>query len=327
MINNVMNPVEVNQLVHDKNSRFSQILREIRIKESFYVKVIATEPWGFDNPPLKGSLFHFIVEGEAQIEDHEGNYIVLHQGDLVLIPKGDRHVLQSGSDASIDTFETVTIEPLGENASVMKLGGSGKKTTMICGGLSFNPAWHPLLEALPALVIQRSSLEEETLHTDALIKLMGSEVNADMPGSEIIINRLNEILVITALRNWMLNGIEKSSSWIYALRDQFLGHSLIRIHTSPELNWSVASLAKEAKMSRSVYAERFHKLVGMPPMHYVMRIRMNLAADKLRQSNETVEHIAMDVGYDSVVSFSRAFKRYWGEPPGKFKLNAQLSEE
>jgi len=259
------------------------------------------------------------------MEDENGNYIPLHKGDLVLLPKGNRHILRSGSDAFIDTFETVNIEPLGENSSVMNLGATGKRTSIICGGLTLNPPWHPLIQALPSLILQRDSLEDTTFNTNILMQLMSSEVQSDIPGSEIIINRLNEVLVISVLRNWILNGIEKSSSWIYALRDQFLGHSLIKIHASPEIDWSVASLAKEAKMSRSVYAKEFHKLVGMPPMHYVMYLRMNLAADRLRQSNETVEYIAMSVGYDSAVSFSRAFKRYWGEPPGKFKLNTELN--
>jgi len=320
-----MNSVTVHQLIHERNSRFAQILREIRIEDSFYVKATANEPWGFDNPALKGCLFHFILEGSAQMEDDNGSFISLTQGDLILIPKGNRHILRSGSNALIETFETVDIKPLGENSSLMSLGGTGKRTSIICGGLTFNPSWHPLLEGLPSLIIQRHSSEETAFNMNILMQLMGSEVKTDMPGSEIVINRLNEVLVITALRNWMLNGIEKSSSWIYALRDQFLGHSLIKIHTSPERNWSVASLAKEAKMSRSVYAKEFHKLVGMPPMHYVTHLRMNLAADRLRQSNDTVECIAISVGYDSAVSFSRAFKRYWGEPPGKFKLNAQLS--
>lgn len=316
-----MEPVKVNQLINDKNSRFSQILREIRIKESFYVKAFASEPWGFDNPPLKGALFHFMVEGSAEIEELDGNYIQLNKGDLVLLPFGQRHILRSGSDAPIDTFETVTIESRGENASVMKLGSERGEATIICGGLSFEPSWHPLLQALPPLLIQRASTENDACHIGRLITLMGIEVNSDLPGSETVINRLNEVLIIAALREWMLNGIDNSSSWIYALRDQFLGHSLVQIHTSPDGDWSVASLAKEAKMSRSVYSERFHKLVGMPPMQYVMRIRMNLAADKLRQSTETVERVATEVGYDSVVSFSRAFKRFWGEPPGKFKVS------
>jgi len=320
-----MNSFEVHQLIHERNSRFAQILREIRIADSFYIKATANEPWGFDNPELKGCLFHFILEGSAEMEDEDGSFISLSQGDLVLIPKGNRHILRSGSDAFIETFETVNIEPLGENSSLMKFGGTGKRTSMICGGLTLNPSWHPLLKGLPPLVIQRHSLENAALNMDILMQLMGSEVKTDMPGSEIIINRLNEVLVITVLRNWMLNGIEQSSSWIYALRDQFIGLSLIKIHTSPEIDWSVASLAREAKMSRSVYAKQFHKLVGMPPMQYVMHLRMNLAADRLRQSNDSVEYIATGVGYDSAVSFSRAFKRYWGEAPGKFKLNTELS--
>jgi len=316
-----MKSVAVNALIHEKANRYSQILREIRIKESFYVKASAFGNWGLDNPPLKGALFHFVVEGTAQIEDKKGNFIALQKGDFVLLPKGNRHFLRSDEDANIENFESVEMKPLGENASEMQLGTMGERSILICGGLSFDPSWHPLIETLPSLLIQRASEQSGALHTSTLMEMMNSEVHSEMPGSEIVINRLSEVLVVSALRNWMIEGTNNDTSWIVALRDEFLGHSLVQIHTAPQNDWSVASLAKEAKMSRSVYAEKFHKLIGMPPMHYVTRIRMNLAADKLRQTTQTVERIALEVGYESAISFNRAFKRYWGEPPGRFKAH------
>lgn len=317
-----MASLDVHTFIHSSNSRYSQILREIRIKESFYVKASALGPWGFDNPSLNGALFHFVLEGSAEIEETNGNYISLQKGDLVLLPMGQQHILRSGPDAEIDTFDTVDIIPTGENASVMNFGGEGSPSTIICGGVSFEPSWHPLFESLPPLIIQSASTDKHSLHLQSLFELIHQELEANLPGSETIINRLNEVIVIATLRNWMIEGIENTSSWIYALRDQFLGRSLVQIHTSPQTPWSVESLARTAKMSRSLFAERFHTLVGMPPMHYVMKIRMHLAADKLRQNLESVESIATQVGYDSSVSFSRAFKRFWGEPPGKFKTFA-----
>lgn len=315
--------ININELQYEKSTFSSQILREIRIADSFYIQANASAPWGFDNPPLNGALFHFIVEGSAEIENDEGEYITLSKGDLVLLPRGEAHILRSGSNAPVFSFDDIALKPRGENASFMSIGKSNhSQTKMICGGLSLKPTWHPLIESLPKMLIQKASSGTYALHFQHIISLMENEVYMQQAGSEAIINRLNEVLIISILRNWLLEGVTSTTGWIYALRDPFFGKSIVDIHRYPEKNWSVSLLAKEAKMSRAAFAEQFHKLVGVPPMHYVMKLRMNLAADKLQQTNETIECIASSVGYHSIVSFHRAFKRYWGEPPGKFKSHS-----
>ena len=287
----------------------------IRLGDSFYFKSYCHAPWGFENPPLQGALFHFVIQGSAQIETEAGSYLTIATGDLALFPHGTGHIARSGPGAPIETLDSARIEPAGENASIMTLGSGDETSVIICGGLSFDPPWHPLIAALPTLLLHRTK-PTGTAH-DTLIALMGEEVSQDLPGSEAVITRLSEVLVITALRDWMMHG--DASGWIFALRDPGIGHTLVRLHQSPETPWTVARLAKEADVSRTVYAERFHKMVGTPPMKYLLNLRMHLAADKIRQNADSLEAISTSVGYDSMPSFSRAFKRHWGQPPGAFR--------
>ncbi|MCP4646270.1 MAG: AraC family transcriptional regulator [bacterium] len=153
----------------------------------------------------------------------------------------------------------------------------------------------------------------------AIVDLMGMEVSRALPGNEAVITRLIEVLVIGAVRDWMLNNRNETAGWISAVRDCTLGHAIAALHENPEKSWTVASLADKAAMSRTAFAEKFKELIGIPPMHYLNHLRMNLAADMLRTTDNSIAQIAREIAYSSEISFSRAFKRFWGKPPGSFR--------
>jgi len=107
----------------------------------------------------------------------------------------------------------------------------------------------------------------------------------------------------------MLQNTDSSYGWVQAIKDKNIGRALGKIHQTPNESWTVALLSIQAALSRTVFAERFTKLIGIPPMKYVHYFRMNLAGDMLREKDDyLLGEVAEKTGYSSEVSFSRAFK-------------------
>jgi transcriptional regulator GlxA family with amidase domain len=140
----------------------------------------------------------------------------------------------------------------------------------------------------------------------------------------LIIRRLSDVFFVQILRAWF----ERQSvggGWLAAVSDPQIGVALRSIHNDPSRQWSVSALAREAALSRSMFAAHFAQLCGEPPMHYVARWRVLLAAERLREGRQTVASIATSVGYASVASFVRTFTRLTGESPASFRRRAQRS--
>lgn len=306
----------------------SVILGGIRLSESFYAMSHCYGPWGFRNPPGAGAIFHYPVKGKALVETADGKTVMMDEGDLVLLTKGYNHVLKSEKEAPLFTLESLGYERTGPNSTKMQIGetDSGELTVMVCGGVMFEPAWHPLFESFPRIINFRQTEQKNAAWSKALVDLMGMEVARGLPGSEAIITRLIEVLVIGAIRDWMLYNVDDTSGWIMALRDNNVGHALASLHEKPGNNWTVATLAEEAVMSRTAFAERFNALIGLPPMHYLLNLRMHIAGDMLRNTNLGIAKISSEIAYGSEISFSRAFKKYWGKPPGAYRKQPILSD-
>ena len=107
--------------------------------------------------------------------------------------------------------------------------------------------------------------------------------------------------------------------WLAGLRDPMIARTLALMHGKPAYNWTIEELAKQAGLSRSVMAERFTQLVGLPPMHYLAKWRMQIASELLTSSNANIARIAAETGYGSEESFSRAFKKMVGVAPSVWR--------
>jgi AraC-like DNA-binding protein len=153
----------------------------------------------------------------------------------------------------------------------------------------------------------------------AMVTAMEAEARSPRPGGATLMTRLADVLVIQALRWWVEHCTDECPGWLRALRDPQIGRALAAIHRRPADSWTVASLAKAVQMSRSIFSERFTELVGTPPMQYLTRWRMHLAERWLREDRLAITEVARRLGYESVPSFSRAFKRHTGVPPGAAK--------
>jgi len=131
--------------------------------------------------------------------------------------------------------------------------------------------------------------------------------------------KLSEILLVEAIRRYAETLSDDQTGWLAALRDPFLARAVARLHADIAAAWTVDALARRVGLSRSALAERFTRVLGMPPMQYLAKWRMHVAAHELRASGKSIAQIAELVGYDSEASFTRAFKRALGVPPAAWR--------
>jgi len=131
--------------------------------------------------------------------------------------------------------------------------------------------------------------------------------------------KLSELMFVEAMRRYAENLPPEGKGWLAGVRDAQIGRALALLHGEPGRAWTVDELAREVALSRSALAERFAALVGEPPIQYLMRWRLALAAQTLRSGREAIAHVAERSGYESESAFTRAFKREFGMPPAAWR--------
>jgi transcriptional regulator GlxA family with amidase domain len=208
-------------------------------------------------------------------------------------------------------------------AGDLALPGPGAVTTFVCAGYDYDlDAASQLMRLLPD-VIHVSADAVAGREIAALVELLAAEVGTRAPGSRAAAARLIDLLLIAAIRRWNdSRGDDAPASWLIALRDPTIARVLALLHERPGDNWTLAALASEVHVSRATLARRFTEAVGEPPLAYLARWRMHLAAHHLKHSTDTVESIARAVGYSSEYAFNRAFARHRGQPPGRYRRQA-----
>ncbi len=211
---------------------------------------------------------------------------------------------------------------MSERYEVLRHGGGGAPTGLICGAVRFaHPAAGHLVEILPRTIRIEASSSPRLEWMQSILRLMASEAGEFRPGGEAVITRLGDILVIQAIRAWIESDPAAQRGWLGALQDPQIGRAISSVHRDPARDWTVASLAHELTMSRSAFAARFTEVVGEPVMSYVARWRMQVAVAALKEG-DTVGQLADRLGYRSEAAFSRAFKRVIGVSPGAIRRSA-----
>lgn len=300
-----------------------EALRFVRMSGVFYCPSELTEPWGLALPAMPDCVwFHAVVGGACTLEV-EGEHHDLGPGDIVLVPHGTGHRAWGREAADTPIVLDLPHEYVNEHYAILRHGGGGDRTDIICGGIRLDhPAADLLVQALPRLIRVDATRSSPFDSIRSTIEQMAEEVRRPSVGAEAVISRLCDIVVIQAIRSWIDRDPAARSGWLGALHDEQIGAAMARIHAEPERDWTVAALAGEVAMSRSAFAARFTELVGEPAMRYVTRWRMHVALDLLRSRGATVSAAARAVGYDSEAAFSRAYKRVMGEPPRTARATA-----
>jgi len=153
----------------------------------------------------------------------------------------------------------------------------------------------------------------------SLLHAGARESAAPRAGGETVRAKLSELLFVEALRLYIERLPEQETGWLAGLRDRFVGRALALMHERPERDWTVEELATSVGLSRSSLAQRFTDFLGQPPMQYLTRWRLTIAAQRLRNENASLGRIAADSGYESEAAFNRAFKRALGTTPAAWR--------
>ncbi len=300
-----------------------QALHFLRMSGTFYCRSEFTAPWGVGLPPMRDCvMFHVLLTGPAWLEVNGAERCRLQPGDLVLVPHGEGHLLRDEPGTFAAPLFDLPREEVGAHYELLRHGGGGAPTTMICGAVRFDhPAARHLVGLLPKLIHVDTWSGTEGEWIQSTVRLMATEARQVRPGGETVITRLADILVIQAIRSWIDSAPSEEKGWLRALEDEQIGRAMAAVHRYPGRMWTVASLASEVAMSRSAFAARFAALVGEPAMHYVAKWRMHTALTWLKEDDTPLGDLASRLGYQSEAAFSRAFKRLIGISPGEARRN------
>jgi transcriptional regulator GlxA family with amidase domain len=184
---------------------------------------------------------------------------------------------------------------------------------------------HPLTSLFPPLVHLPAHQAERQVQLQLLLQLLRHEAVDAGSGTELVVPRLVDSLLVFVVRAWFEGQPVGAGGWFGALRDPSIAKALSLIHEQPQKPWTVGSLARQVALSRPTFARRFAELVGETPLAYVTRWRMCLATKLLTETELSLEEVAAHVGYETAAAFSKAFRRSCGDAPGRFRGQKQRS--
>lgn len=318
---------------------YSEMLATMKLKGALYFRAEFTAPWFINAPPSSqlarvlglGTThvinFHLLTDGEATIRLRSGEGLGLTAGDIVIFPHGDAHHMMS-IDGTCQVEDSAVIEKVqARDLSPLRAGGGGANARFVCGYMACDPFFcRSILDGLPNVlsVSIRTGPSGQWLEHSILHLL--DEAGIGAAGSEAMLAKLSEALFIETLRTYAATLPDTHTGWLAAARDHHVGKALALMHNRIAQPWTIADLANEVGLSRTALVDRFTLLLAMPPIQYLTRWRMQLAARALVTTSYSTAQIAADVGYESEAAFNRAFKREMGLPPARFRRETRRDQ-
>lgn len=270
----------------------------------------AVDDWGVCLEQREAIFFHFVTQGRAYISVDNGTPIRLEAGDIAVLSRGAEHRLQSAPGARVAPL----FEFLKANDGIFS--ESEQATNVICGAFGLDRYMVlPALRSLPELFCIKASPDNRQSPVATALRQLKGEVEGSGVASRVMVRHLLSALFIYILREWIESFEGNSDGWFAAMQNPNISRALESIHTRPAQAWTLTSLAREAGLSRAAFAKQFRALVGETPYAYLTRWRMGVASQLLEETDMTLAQIAIQVGYGSEYSFSRAFKQVRGKPP------------
>ena len=313
----------------------SDVLRVVRLKGAFFLNAQFHEPWCVAAPdaaelaPVLSptddllAVCHLVVEGRCWVQLPGSAAFALSAGDVLVLPHGDAHLIGSGlHHGPVDAAHAVSLKI--PELSLTRYGGEGAATVVVCGWFAYERQIAArLMDSLPRQFCSPIRRRHSGPWLESSIRYAAGEMASGRPGADAMAARLAEILFVEALRAHIESLPERQTGWLAGLRDPQVGRSIALLHARPAQRWTVASLAHEVNVSRTVLAQRFVALMDIPPMQYLTHWRLALAAHELRSGRLSLTRIAEQIGYESEAAFSRAFRRTYGMPPGAWRRQTE----
>ena len=321
----------------DVSDTLSDVLEAVKLTGALFFLVDARTPWVAEAPesshlapvilPRSQHVvsYHVISQGSCWCESPGQASMRLETGDVLVVPRGHPYQIASACglrtgwslDEALGWFRAMAC---GQLPFVVTEGGGGpERLQLVCGFLGCDPLpFNPVLTTLPALLKVRVRGDSGN-RLKALLEFAIAEASRANPGSRTVLLRIAELVFVEVLRSYLTSASDEGASWLSGLRDPIVGRALSQLHAQPAHDWTLPELARGAGASRSVLAERFTYFVGVPPMLYLTRWRMQLAASRLAAGAGPVSAVAAEVGYESEAAFSRAFKKVTGVTPASWR--------
>src|SRR5262245_17904891 len=312
----------------------SDVLRVVNLTGGVFLHAEFSAPWCIAarispehcapalGPASHLIIYHYVIEGgfRIRVDGERGDDLVIGAGEIVLLPRNDLHLM--GSDLSLPPVAGSEIIQPPKDGGLFSIhhGGAGRRTRMVCGFLGCASAkGNPVISTLPPMLklnVEQGGTAEWIRTT---FQYAAQEVSIGRPGSETVLAKLSELLFVETVRRYAEALPDDRTGWFAGLRDPYVARSLALLHREITRHWTVDELGREVGLSRSALADRFIRLIGVPPMHYLANWRMQVATQQLRNSTVSLAQVAEIVGYDSEAAFSRAFKKAFGTAPATWR--------
>ena len=299
-----------------------EIFPHIRMEGTNFGVIEIAAPWAFRIGAGPVHFLYVVREGSCWLE-FEGarEPIALREGDVAAVAGGHPHVLRD----SRTTPPPARIRPVPMRTPPPPPGRGPGKTTLFVGRAPSD--LDPLTPLFPTAIHVPADGSTANRHVHTLTEMIEAETASGGPGSDAILARLSEVIVIELLRTAMNRENQPNPAWTRGLADPIVARTVANLFAEPGRRWNIEEMRRIAGLSRSAFEHRFHALVGESPKRYLVRLRMRRAIAALREGRESLAQIASHLGYDSEAAFHRAFKRATGWTPGEYRRRAVAPAE
>ena len=308
----------------------SDILLHLKFSGTLYFRTSFTSPWSIKVPSFENvSRFHYAHQGRCLVRiKPEKAPVLLNQGDLIIITRGAAHTLYCDptTEGLAVKLDKVVEESGFTGSGVLTYGAKGThhETQLICGHFAFDDEIsHPLIDGLPDHILIQDYDQTAGSWMQSTLTLIGNETGRNALGSNLIAQKLSEIIYAQAIRTYLLSE-QGMNNQLAGFTDPAIAKALQAIHATPEKNWTLVSLSDIAGVSRTLLSTKFKSTLSMTPMGYVTHWRMLLAKEKLVDSDQPIIDIAESVGYQSEAAFGRVFKRKFNSGPAGYRKQQKI---
>lgn len=302
----------------------AQVLDALRFQGWFFCVSELSAPWAVQLPGGRLAAMHAVLDGECTVSlAGEPAGVRLASGDIAVLPRDEVHTLSDRPGRQAVPVTTIVgIDRRDRHATTLTYGGGGARARLLTASFVADLRQaHAIVSGLPRLMVLRSGTAASA-RVESVLALVRAEPAQPRGVSSAVLRRAAEILFIQALREALLD-IQPAMGWLAAASDPRLAPALNALHERPDRRWTLTDLARLAHLSRTAFFERFRACLAQTPAEYLQWWRLQLAAQRLRETQDSIGNIALAAGYASPSAFARAFKRLQGQAPNEFRAARQ----
>lgn len=302
----------------------SEVLSVSSVQGSAGARIAAGGEWGVEWVGDRDAVLYAVTAGVAYLASDGDAPRLLMPGDVVVLAHGSAHALTSAPSATVHSCDNAAAVDARMRGEVLELGSGDTQTQILGASFSYDRAAAvPVFTLLPPVLhfpVQRLGATAIDI-----VSILGRELTGPGPATDLLLDRLVDVLLVEILRAWLATESQSTVSWWGVLRDPLLHAAVSKIHQEPGRDWTTETLASAVATSKQTLMRRFAAFAGTTPGKYLTEWRMNLAARRLRDTDDSLAAIATDLGYTTEYAFSRAFRRERHIPPGRYRTQSRAT--